>query len=81
MNERSDQTDARTAEKVPGNHNIAFHGETPPKINTDESPNTASKYNIMSIPTVLLFEKGAIKSTSVGALPKETFKKWLEKNL
>ncbi len=51
------------------------------KINTDESPNTASKYNIMSIPTVLLFEKGAIKSTSVGALPKETFKKWLEKNL
>ena len=37
MNERSDQTDARTAEKVPGNHNIAFHGETPPKINTDET--------------------------------------------
>lgn len=51
------------------------------KLNTDENPITAAKYTIMSIPTVLLFEKGAIKSTSVGALPKETLKKWLEKNL
>ncbi len=51
------------------------------KINTDEAPNIATKYNIMSIPTVLLFDKGIVKSTSVGALPKETFRKWLEKNL
>lgn len=51
------------------------------KLNTDENQELAQKYNIMSIPTVLLFEKGAIKATSVGSLPKESFKTWLHKNL
>ncbi len=51
------------------------------KINTDENPQTAGKYNIMSIPTVLLFKDGEIASTSVGALPKEQFKRWLEKSI
>ena len=41
----------------------------------------AAKYNIMSIPCVLLFDKGEVKAMSVGALPKESFKKWLDKNL
>ena len=51
------------------------------KLNVDENQNIAGEYNIMSIPTVLLFEKGQVKAMSVGALPKESFKKWLEKNL
>lgn len=51
------------------------------KLNTDENSEIASRYNIMSIPTVLLFDKGEVKAMSVGALPKESFKKWLEKNL
>ncbi|MDE1822748.1 MAG: thioredoxin [Candidatus Micrarchaeota archaeon] len=51
------------------------------KLNTDENSDIASRYNIMSIPTVLLFEKGEVKAMSVGALPKESFKRWLEKNL
>ncbi|MCL4365065.1 MAG: thioredoxin [Candidatus Marsarchaeota archaeon] len=51
------------------------------KLNTDENQETATKYNIMSIPSVLLFEKGEVKAMSVGALPKETFRKWLDKNL
>ncbi|MDE1768297.1 MAG: thioredoxin, partial [Candidatus Micrarchaeota archaeon] len=48
---------------------------------TDENPEIASRYNIMSIPTVLLFDKGDVKAMSVGALPKDSFKKWLDKNL
>ncbi|MDE1834825.1 MAG: thioredoxin [Candidatus Micrarchaeota archaeon] len=51
------------------------------KLNTDENPEIASRYNIMSIPTVLLFDKGDVKAMSVGALPKDSFKKWLDKNL
>jgi thioredoxin 1 len=51
------------------------------KLNVDDNPEIASEYNVMSIPTTLLFEKGDVKAMSVGALPKEDFKKWLEKNL
>ncbi len=51
------------------------------KLNTDENTEIASKYDIMSIPSVLLFEKGEVKAMSVGALPKESFKKWIDKNL
>ena len=51
------------------------------KLNTDDNPDTAGKYNIMSIPTVLLFKKGEVTATSVGALPKEHFRQWLEKNI
>jgi thioredoxin 1 len=51
------------------------------KLNTDENQETAGKFNIMSIPTVLLFKDGQVHATSVGALPKESFKKWLEKNM
>lgn len=51
------------------------------KLNTDDNQDIAAKYNIMSIPTVLLFENGEVKAMSVGALPKDSFKKWLDKNL
>ncbi len=51
------------------------------KLNTDDNNDIAAKYNIMSIPTVLLFEKGEVKAMSVGAVPKESFKKWLDNNL
>lgn len=51
------------------------------KLNTDDNQEIAAKYNIMSIPTVLLFKNGDVAATSVGALPKESFKTWLQKNL
>ncbi len=51
------------------------------KLNTDDNQETAGKFNIMSIPTVLLFKDGQVLATSVGALPKESFKKWLQKNM
>ena len=51
------------------------------KLNTDEHTDIAAKYNIMSIPSVLIFENGDVKAMSVGALPKDSFKKWLDKNL
>lgn len=40
------------------------------KLNVDENRETATKYGIMSIPTILLFEKGAVARQVVGAMPK-----------
>ena len=51
------------------------------KLETDDNSDIAARYNIMSIPTVLIFQNGEVKAMSVGAVPKETFKKWLDKNL
>lgn len=45
------------------------------KINIDEQPELAQKYGIMSIPTVVLFEGGNPKETSVGLVPKESIEK------
>ena len=41
------------------------------KINVDNNPKTAMKYNIMSIPTILLFKNGELVDTIIGAMPKE----------
>lgn len=40
------------------------------KINVDENQNTASKYGIMSIPTLLVIKNGEIASQFVGLTPK-----------
>lgn len=51
------------------------------KMNVDENESVASEYSIMSIPTVLMFEKGEVKAMSVGAIPKSDLKKWIDNNL
>ena len=40
------------------------------KLNVDENSATSTKYNIMSIPTMLLFKDGKVVNSLVGALPK-----------
>ncbi|MGL4362626.1 MAG: thioredoxin [Cellulosilyticaceae bacterium] len=40
------------------------------KVDTDENRAVSSKYNVMSIPTILLIKNGEVKETVVGALPK-----------
>ncbi|MGE0061766.1 MAG: thioredoxin [Xanthobacteraceae bacterium] len=47
------------------------------KLNVDENPNTASKYGIMSIPTLLMFKGGEIASRQVGAAPKQKLAQWI----
>ena len=51
------------------------------KVEADSNESITKKYNIMSIPTTLLIEKGELKAMNVGAIPKEALKKWIEKNL
>ena len=47
------------------------------KLNVDENPNTAAKYGIMSIPTLMLFKNGEITSRQVGAAPKQKLQQWI----
>ena len=41
------------------------------KLNIDDAPSIASKYGIMSIPTIGLFIDGDVKAQVVGARPKD----------
>ena len=47
------------------------------KLDTDENPKTAMKFNIQSIPTMLIFKEGNHIDTLVGALPKQEIEKKL----
>jgi thioredoxin 1 len=47
------------------------------KLNVDENPNTASKYGIMSIPTLMIFKNGELASRQIGAAPKQKLEQWI----
>lgn len=51
------------------------------KLNTDEQVDTAAKFGIRSIPTLLVFKDGAVVNQLVGALPKAKIAEQLEKAL
>ena len=42
------------------------------KVNVDDNGEIAQKFNIVSIPTLLLFKDGAVVGQQVGAVPRET---------
>ena len=48
------------------------------KLNTDEAQDTAGKYQISAIPTILLFKGGKMVQQLVGLQPKEEIKKHLD---
>ncbi len=48
------------------------------KMNTDDNQQTAIQYNIMSIPTLILFRNGQPAKTVIGAYPKARLEQELE---
>jgi thioredoxin 1 len=48
------------------------------KVNVDENPGLSTQYNVMSIPTMIIFKKGQIVDQFVGALPQAGIEKKLE---
>jgi len=51
------------------------------KVNVDEANELASKYNVFSIPTLILLNKGEIVSQQVGAASKESYKNMIDRAL
>jgi thioredoxin 1 len=47
-------------------------------LNVDENQQTAAQYEVLSIPTLLLFKDGAIAKKVVGAMPKRRLEAELE---
>ena len=41
------------------------------KLNVDEAPNVAARYNVMSIPTLMVFRQGEAVDRSVGVQSKQ----------
>ncbi|MFS0574942.1 thioredoxin [Sporosarcina sp. 179-K 3D1 HS] len=50
------------------------------KVDVDNNQGTASKYGIMSIPTLVLFKDGEIVDKVVGFQPKEALAQLIEKH-
>ncbi len=51
------------------------------KVNVDENNELASKYNVFSIPTLALFNKGQIVAQQVGAASKASYKNMIDRAL
>jgi thioredoxin 1 len=47
------------------------------RVNVDEEVGIASRYDVLSIPTVILFAGGEARGTVVGVRPKPYFDAWL----
>ena len=50
-------------------------------LNFDQNSETAARYGIRGIPTLLLFKNGAVAATKVGALSKTQLKEFLDANI
>jgi thioredoxin len=47
------------------------------RVNVDEQAGIASRYDVLSIPTVILFEGGKARGSVVGVRPRAHFERWL----
>ena len=50
------------------------------KLNVDENRRISSEFNIMSIPTVMLFKDGKLVETMIGLRPKDDYLRIIEAN-
>lgn len=48
------------------------------KLNVDQNPNTAAKYNIKGVPTFITFKKGEMIDRKVAAQPESQLRKMLD---
>ena len=51
------------------------------KLNIDENPKTPPKYNVLGIPTLLLFRNGTVAAQQVGAVSKSQLESFLDAHL
>jgi len=65
---------AEIAEEYKGRVSVA-------KLNIDENQNTAPKYQVRGIPTLMLFKNGVVEAQTVGAKSKTELKAFLDSHL
>jgi thioredoxin 1 len=51
------------------------------KVDVDANQEVASRYDVMSIPTVMLFDNGNIEDSIIGAYPASFYKQRIERTL
>ncbi|HWK69924.1 thioredoxin TrxA [Pollutimonas sp. M17] len=51
------------------------------KVNVDDNPETAAKFGVRGIPTLMLFKDGKAAATKVGALSKSQLSAFLDESL
>jgi thioredoxin len=51
------------------------------RLNVDAEPAVAARYDVLSLPTVVLFAAGAARASLVGARPRAAFERWLDEGL
>ena len=60
----------------------AYEGQlTVLKVNVDECPDLSARYGIRSIPTLILFKDGRMVDRSLGALPMEELRRFVDVHL
>jgi len=58
-----------------------LEGVTVAKLNVDDHSSIAQRFNILSIPTFILFKKGQVIDQFSGGMAKEAFKAHIQKHL
>ncbi|MEZ5569918.1 MAG: thioredoxin TrxC [Halioglobus sp.] len=51
------------------------------KLDTEANPQTAGRFQIRSIPTLMIFHRGRELGRIAGALPQQQFRQWLDQQL
>ena len=51
------------------------------KVNADEAPGLSQRFEVLAIPTLILFERGKVVDTQVGAAPAAVLRKWVTEKL
>ena len=51
------------------------------KVNVDEQPELSEKFEVASIPTLLLFKDGKVIANRVGATTKENMREWINSSI
>ena len=51
------------------------------KVNADDNPQVSRRFEVQSIPTLVLLDHGAVVAKQIGAVPEHQLRSWLESKL
>jgi thioredoxin 2 len=51
------------------------------KVNADDNPAVSRRFQVQSIPTLVLLDHGTVVDTQIGALPEHRLRSWIESKL